>query len=129
MTTIESTANHLTRQAQDMADAAAKTLRDGARTTQNAADQALDKLSDKASELKSEAAPMLGKVSERAHAYLDQGRDAARDAAQQLRDQATRASNVALGYTRDEPVKALLAAAATGALLMGVIAMLLRSRD
>jgi ElaB/YqjD/DUF883 family membrane-anchored ribosome-binding protein len=129
MTTIDNTANHLARQGQDMADTASRALHDGVRATQNSADQALDKLSEKASELKSEAAPMLGKVSERAHAYIDQGRDAARDAAQQLRDQATRASNMALDYTRDEPVRALLAAAATGALLMGLVAILARSRD
>jgi len=37
--------------------------------------------------------------------------------------------DMTVAYVNDEPIKAMLIAAATGALLMGIISMLGRSRD
>ena len=52
-----------------------------------------------------------------------------RDAARRLRQRAAQASDRALAYVKDEPVKTLLIAAAAGALLMGLLTLMARSDD
>jgi hypothetical protein len=44
-----------------------------------------------------------------------------------LRDKALRASDNTVGYIKDEPVKAMLIAAATGAALMALVSLITRS--
>ena len=51
-----------------------------------------------------------------------------RDASAQLREKATQASDTTVEYVRQEPVKAMLIAAATGAVLMALVGLLARSR-
>jgi ElaB/YqjD/DUF883 family membrane-anchored ribosome-binding protein len=53
----------------------------------------------------------------------------AREAASRLRLRASQASDRALAYVKDEPVKTLLIAAAAGALLMGLLTLMARSDD
>jgi len=53
----------------------------------------------------------------------------ARDVAQQMRQRALQASDKAAAYARDEPMKSLLVAAAAGALLMGLVSLMVRSDD
>ena len=129
MNTIESstTTKPLAQQGQDVADNAAGTAQGAIRSTQRAADSALDRLSDKVDEVRSQAAPLLNKVSSQAEAAARRGIEAVRDTSQQLRDKAVRASDSAVAYVKDEPIKAMLIAAATGAVLMGLIALLSRS--
>jgi ElaB/YqjD/DUF883 family membrane-anchored ribosome-binding protein len=55
--------------------------------------------------------------------------DQASDAAAQLRSTATQASDSIISYTQDNPVKALLFAAAGGALLLTLIKALTPARD
>jgi ElaB/YqjD/DUF883 family membrane-anchored ribosome-binding protein len=55
--------------------------------------------------------------------------DALTDTSKQLRDRAKEASDAAVAYAKDEPMKALLIAAAAGALLMGLLVMMVRSED
>ncbi len=52
-----------------------------------------------------------------------------RDTTAQLRERALQASDRALAYARDEPLKSLLFAAAAGALLMGLVSLMARSDD
>ena len=52
-----------------------------------------------------------------------------RDAARRLRRRASQASNRALAYVKEEPVKTLLIAAAAGALFMGLLTLMARSDD
>ena len=54
-------------------------------------------------------------------------KEAVRDTSQQLRERAVQAQDMTVAYVKDEPIKAMLIAAATGALLMGLITMLGRS--
>jgi ElaB/YqjD/DUF883 family membrane-anchored ribosome-binding protein len=49
--------------------------------------------------------------------------------AKRLRERASEASERAIAYARDEPVKTLLIAAAAGALLMGLLTLMARSDD
>jgi len=116
-------------QGQDVADQAASKTQSAIRSTQRAADNALDKLSTTVDEARDQAAPLINRVSAQAEAAARRGMDAVRDTSQQLRERALCASDSAVGYVKDEPVKAMLIAAATGALLMGLVAMLSRSRD
>jgi ElaB/YqjD/DUF883 family membrane-anchored ribosome-binding protein len=49
--------------------------------------------------------------------------------ADQVRQRALQASEKAAAYARDEPMKTLLIAAAAGALLMGLLSLIVRSDD
>ena len=46
-----------------------------------------------------------------------------------LKSKGPQASDLAVGYAKEEPIKALLIAAAAGALLMGLVSMMARSND
>jgi len=126
MNTVSSS-KPLAQRGQDMADKAAGTAQSAIQSTQRAADSALDSLSSKVEDLRGQAAPLLNRVSSQAEAAARRGIEAVRDTSQQLREKALRASDSAVGYVKDEPIKAMLIAAATGALLMGLVALLSRS--
>ena len=68
-------------------------------------------------------------MSSQAEAAARRGIEAVRDTSQQLRERAQQAPDMTVAYVKDEPIKAMLIAAATGALLMGLISLLSRSRD
>ena len=89
----------------------------------------MDKASDKVDQLKSDAAPLRHKLSDQAQKLMQQGREVLNDTTQRVREKVTQASDMAVGYTKDEPIKAMLIAAAAGAFLMGLISMRARSRD
>jgi ElaB/YqjD/DUF883 family membrane-anchored ribosome-binding protein len=127
MNTVSSSTKPLAQQGQDVADKAAGTAQSAIQSTQRAAEGALDTLSSKVEDLRSQAAPLLNRVSSQAEAAARRGIEAVRDTSQQLRERAMRASDSAVGYVKDEPIKAMLIAAATGAALMGLIALLSRS--
>jgi ElaB/YqjD/DUF883 family membrane-anchored ribosome-binding protein len=112
-----------------MGDSAANAAQGAIRSTQRATDQALDRLSDTVDEVRSKAGPMLNKVTSQAEAAARRGMEAVRDTSQQLRERALQAQDMTVAYVKDEPIKAMLIAAATGAVLMGLISMLSRSRD
>jgi ElaB/YqjD/DUF883 family membrane-anchored ribosome-binding protein len=66
---------------------------------------------------------------EQASAMAHRGMDSVRDTSQQLRIGARHASDTTVNYLKDEPVKAVLIAAATGAVLMALVSLLTRWRD
>ena len=119
----------LSQQGQDVANKAADKVQSGIQSTQDAANKAMNKASDKVDQLKSDASPMLDKVTDQAQKLMQQGREVFNDTSKIVRDRATQASDLAVDYTKDEPVKAMLIAAAAGALLMGLVSMMARSRD
>lgn len=129
MNEFGNTPKPLGQQAHDVTDAAADRVQSGIRSTDHAANKMLDKAGDKVDELKSDAAPLLDKVNDQAQKLIQQGREVYNDTAKKVRDRAVDVSDVAVGYTKDEPIKAMLIAAAAGALLMGLMSMMARSRD
>lgn len=129
MDPISSTPKPLGQTGKDLADNTANSAQGAIRSTQRTADQALDKLSDKVDDMRDQAAPVLNKMSTQAEAAAKRGIEAVRDTSQQLREKAMQASDMTVAYVKDEPIKAMLIAAATGALLMGIVSMLGRSRD
>lgn len=78
-------------------------------------------------DLQQQISPLLARAGEQASAMAQRGVDAVRDRSLQVREQALRASDNTLNYIKDEPVKAVLIAAAAGAVLMALIGLLRRS--
>lgn len=112
-----------------LADQAAQTADQAIKATQRVANEALDKLAGSVQDMRHQAAPLLNRATDQAAAMAQRGVDAVREGSQQLRDKALRASDNTVSYVREEPVKAMLIAAATGAALMALISLMTRSRD
>ena len=129
MNEFSGTPQSVGQQGKDVVDNAAGKAQSGVRSTQRAANNALDQASNKIDELKKDGAPLLDQASDQAQKLMQQGREMFNDALQKLRDEASDASDKAVAYTKDEPIKAMLIAAASGAFLMGLITMMGRSRD
>jgi len=109
------------------ADAATPPVEHALQSTQRVADRAPDRLSSTAQDLREQVGPLLERAGERASALAQRGVDAVRDRSLQVRDQALRASDGTLNYIKDEPVKAVLIAAAVGAALMALMGLLRKS--
>jgi ElaB/YqjD/DUF883 family membrane-anchored ribosome-binding protein len=116
-------------EAPNIADRAADRAGEAVRSTQNVANAAFDRLADKVESAREQAAPLVDRLSSQAEAVAHRSADAVRDTASQLRERALRASDTTAGYIRDEPVKAILIAAATGAALMALATLASRSRS
>jgi ElaB/YqjD/DUF883 family membrane-anchored ribosome-binding protein len=110
----------------DQASATA-TADNAIRSTQRVANEALDSLAGGAQTLRNEVSPMINRAGEQASAFAQRGVNAVRDSTQQLRDRALRVSDSTVMYIKDEPLKSMLIAAATGAALMALVGMLSRS--
>jgi ElaB/YqjD/DUF883 family membrane-anchored ribosome-binding protein len=126
---MDTTANNFSKQGQALADSAADKMQGGIRTAQRAANNAGDTLSGKVDDLRSEAAPLIRKTANQAQSLGKSGLDAVSDAAQRARDSVSDASDAIISYTKENPVKALAIAAASGALLYGIVKMIQATRD
>lgn len=115
-------------QSNRLADQAAQSADNAIKATQRVANQALDGLADTVQDLRQQAAPLLNRSAEQAGALAQRSVDAVRDGTQQLRDKALRASDNTINYVKEEPVKAMLIAAATGAALMALVSLMSGSR-
>jgi len=111
--------------ATNVADEAAESADNAIRNTQRRADEAFDSLSSKVEDLRNQAA----RVSSQAEAAARRGMEAVRDGSQQLRERAQRATDQTVAYVKDEPIKSMLIAAATGAVLMALVSLMGRSRN
>lgn len=123
-TRLHDAAHAAERAAIRLADSADQAIRG----TQRAANVTLDRLSDSVQTAKTSAVPRLERFGSEAEAIARRSLDAAHDRAVQLRDGAYRAHEQSVEYIREEPVKSVLIAAATGAAVMGLIALLRSSR-
>jgi len=74
-------------------------------------------------------ADQIALKADEASSMAQHGVDAMRHGQQQLLEQAHRASVNTRGYIKDEPVKAMLMAAAAGAALMALATLVSRSRS
>lgn len=109
---------------------------DAARSAEIAIDQidhaaqvAHDQLTEKAHQAVSTAKPAMERLAKDAESMARRGLDTARDTSRQLRESAARVSSNTVRYIQDEPVKAMLFAAAAGAALAAAIGLLNRSRQ
>ena len=71
---------------------------------------------------------MLDRASDQAGNLGHRGVEAVRETAQSIRARAQHASDSTLDYIRTEPLKAVLIAAATGAVLMALVSLMRNSR-
>ena len=115
-------------EASGFADQAADTANSAIRSTQNVTNAAFDRLSDKVESARDQAAPLINRLSTQAEAAARRGADAVRETSAQLREKALRAQDTTVGYIKDEPIKSMLIAAATGAALMALVSLMGRSR-
>jgi ElaB/YqjD/DUF883 family membrane-anchored ribosome-binding protein len=99
------------------------------RATQQAANHAVDSAGNALQDLRHQTTPILERASEQVSAMAHRGMDSVRETSHQLRVKAEHASDTTVGYIRQEPVKAVLIAAATGAALMALVSLVARSRD
>ncbi len=118
----------LGQEATSFAEHAADNASSAIRSTQNVANAAFDRLSDKVDTARDQAAPLITRLPTKAEAAARRGAEAVRETSAQLREKALRAQDTTVGYIKDEPVKSMLIAAATGAALMGLISLMNRSR-
>lgn len=112
-----------------LVDKAADSTNGAIRSTQNVANAAFDRLSDKVESVRDQAAPVIDRLSSQAEAVARRGVEAVRDTSAQLREKALKVSDSTVEYIKEEPLRSMLMAAATGATLMALIALLGRSRN
>ncbi len=108
----------------NLADQAADTAQSAIRSTQSVANSAFDRLTSKVDDVRDQAGPLIDRLSSQAESAARRGVDAVRDTSAQLREKAQRVSDSTVGYIKDEPVKAMLIAAATGAALMALVSLM-----
>ena len=75
------------------------------------------------------AGPLMESANEQATEMAQRVVEAVRESSEQLQDKAAAASDSTVKYIRDEPVKSLLIAAATGAVLMALANLMWRARN
>jgi ElaB/YqjD/DUF883 family membrane-anchored ribosome-binding protein len=110
-----------------LVDHAAQAADDAIKSTQRLANNTLDHLSGSVQDARREVSPLLNRAADQTNALALRGLKVVRDTSQGLRDTAARASDSTVTYIKDEPLKAMLIAAATGAALMALIGLLGRS--
>jgi len=74
------------------------------------------------------AGPLMESANEQVTEMAQRVVEAVRESSEQLQDKAAAASDSTVKYIRDEPVKSLLIAAATGAVLMALANLMWRAR-
>lgn len=116
-------------QSDSLVDQAAQSADMVIKSTQRVANGALDGLSDSVQDLRQQAGPVLHNAGEKVSALLQSGVDSVRDTSHQMRESALRASDSTKKYIQEDPVKAILIAAATGAALMALIGLMSRSHS
>lgn len=80
------------------------------------------------SDVSTAAQPLLKRATEQASALAHQGIDSLNATSRQLRERAQHASDDTVSYIKEKPVTSVLIAAAGGAALMAIAAMLTRPR-
>jgi ElaB/YqjD/DUF883 family membrane-anchored ribosome-binding protein len=111
----------------NLTDQVSQTADEAIRATQLLANEAVDGLAHAMQDARAQAVPMLNRASEQVGALAQRGVDSVRQTSQQLRDRTRVAADGTVQYIKDEPVKAILIAAATGATLMALVSLISRS--
>ncbi len=123
------TAKSATTEGSALADHAAASAHNAIRSTQSAANAALDRLDGQVDTAHDYAAPLINRLSTQAEITARRGVDAMRETSAQIRERALKASDSTVGYIKDEPLKAVLIAAAAGAALMALLSLFGRARS
>jgi ElaB/YqjD/DUF883 family membrane-anchored ribosome-binding protein len=104
-----------------LAGQAAQSANHTVKSTKRAASDVMDTMATAAQEIRHDAIePLLSRAAAQANTLAHRSADAYRQGSRQARETARRASANTLTYVRQEPVKAMLMAAAGGAVIMAV---------
>ncbi len=122
---LTGTTSDFSNQGQELADKAANKVQGGIQDARRTVNRAADQLSRKADELSSESKPWIKKAAQQTDAFAQ----SVGDATQRIRATASQASESVTEYAKANPVKALLIAAASGAVLATLFQIVSRSRD
>ena len=99
-------------------------------SAQRAANETIDSVAKAAHDIRQDAIdPLLNRAADRVNEMASRSADALRKGSRQARATAQRASDTTVAYVKDEPVKAMLMAAASGAALLALFNLLTRSRN
>src|SRR5271165_2864566 len=110
---LTGTTNDFSKQGQDLADKTANRVQGGIQDAKHTVNRAADQLSSKADQLRSEAKPLIKNAAQQTNAFAQ----SVVASTQRIRDAASQASVSLTEYAKENPVKALLIAAASGAVL------------
>ena len=110
-------------------DKAADHLQGGLREAQHTADAGASALSNKVDTIRRNAGPAMEKAVDATDGLLTRSLNAVADASRNMRAKVADTQDSIVGYTTDNPVKELIIAAATGAVLVSLIRALGTSRD
>ena len=114
---------------ENLADSASNAMEATKRTAQDLAADTRDSVNRAANGLRADVAPFVRQATEQVSDLAHRGADAVRHTAHQVRESADAATARTRDYIKDEPVKSVLIAAATGAALMALISMMSHSRS
>lgn len=109
---------------QTLSDDATALARSLANSTERAAHQGMDRMADSLDGARSNTSAALKQFAHDTESLAHRGMDAVRESAGQLRDKSAHAKEATTTYIQHEPVKSVLIAAAVGAALMGLVALL-----
>jgi len=123
------TPNNFVKQGQSAADKAADRIQGGIRDAQRKVDHAGDELADRVEDIRHDAAPILQRAVDQTQSFVRQTVKSVGNASRQISDSASQVSDTMISYTKTNPIKALLIATATGAVLVTLIRALTPSRD
>ena len=115
---MDNAVNRLAKQGQSVADNAADKVQAGLRDA-----------GGKVEDIRSEVTPGIRNAASQAQTMAKQGLDAVSEAAGRARDMASSTSQSIVNYTKENPVKALMIAAASGALLLTLSKVIKASRN
>jgi ElaB/YqjD/DUF883 family membrane-anchored ribosome-binding protein len=125
--------NNLSAQTTDtsrrMADQAAARLNDGIDATRDAIDSGLDSAQSGVNSMRAEIPAKLGQAASEIERIARLGMERAMDACHTVKERVDSASESTVSYVRKEPVKSVLIAAASGAVLMGALSLWARIRS
>lgn len=113
----------------NLADSATTAVDAAARTAQGFAADTRDSINRAANGVRADVAPLVRQATEQVSDMAHRGADAVRHTTQQLRDSADAATTRTRDYIKDEPMKSVLIAAATGAALMALVSLVSHSRS
>jgi ElaB/YqjD/DUF883 family membrane-anchored ribosome-binding protein len=121
---MDTPSNTIANSSKDMPDTAASKIQSGIREAKKTMDKAVDQISSKVEDLRTDSKPMIKQMTDQAQSFAEGLSGTAR----QFRDGASRASDSVTSFTKENPVKAILIAVASGAVLITLLKAIARSR-
>jgi len=97
-------------------------------TTHRVANEALEQVESAVEAARANVQPTVARIASQAETLARKGLDAVKDGAYLMRNRAQNLGDVTARYVRQEPVKAVLIAAATGAALMALLSLVQSAR-